>query len=176
MSEQAKLEQNFVRVVGGITLTALRAELEEQNFKNTGKLIKSLRYETESDNLSTVIRFFFQDYGQYINEGVPASSYKFGGGSKPTSEMVQQLMKWVVDKLPVGSEKALGVAIAIIKTYKKQGYVTDNSVKFSKNGYRRNFVKRALKRIDANVRTRIIALIGSIYGYLFKDAIKQLSF
>jgi hypothetical protein len=175
MNDIQKLERDFIRVVGGITLTALRAELEEQGFKNTGKLIKSLRYESESDNLSTVIRFFFQEYGKFVDEGVPASSYKFGGGNKPKSKAVEELIKWAVEKLGIGTQKALGVAIAIIKTYKKQGYVTNNSLKFSKNGHRRNFIKRALKRINNNVRTRIIALIGATFGYLFQDAIKQLS-
>jgi hypothetical protein len=122
----------------------LTDEFVGQGHRDTGKFEKSIEYDILTNVDTIEIVFSYLKYGIFLEKGVSSNKIPFGGGAskKATSLYIEALKNWAARK---GMLKPLSAAFAIAKMHKKEGMPTKGSVKFSKNGRRRNFQSFTLK-------------------------------
>jgi hypothetical protein len=143
--QQAVIEfiKNF-GTVADMILADVVQEIEAQGHKATGKLVQSVRQETQKllDGIGSDLSFL--SYGGIVNSGVSASRVPFsiGKGRGGTSKFIQALMNWVRFKnIAGGLDKDIRRAtFAIARNMKKEGIPTQGAFRFSANGRRIGFI------------------------------------
>lgn len=125
-----------------------RAELAAQGHRATGKGIASLEGLVTSDNLEKLVGVIMaNDYLIPVDTGVPASRVPFGSGSPGgNSKYIQGLLDWVgVIKPGLAEKKKISFVFAIARAHKREGIPTRASVRFARNGRRKNWIKFGLE-------------------------------
>lgn len=89
-----------------------------------------------------------EDYGLKVDQGQSAAEVR-AMMSNPIQrkEAIAGLTKWVLQKLKAPRDKAVGIAIAILKTASKTGFPTPGSKRFSRNGKRTEFLTDAINKV-----------------------------
>ena len=130
----------------GILKKAIKKELKDQGHRNTGKLEQSIHSVAKVENGEVLLEGFASYYAKYINSGVPASSISF-----------KQFPFYVDYFMSKGySEKdAKRFAGATIKKAMTEGTPTNGSMRFSKNGRRRDFVQTVATQTDAQINKTV---------------------
>ena len=135
------------------------AEIKAQGHNLTGKLIKSVSFKIEYTPQGIAILFFMEDYGAILNKGVKANRIPFtvGSGAKK-SKYIDGLKRYAQLRFFVDEKKALQIAFAIAHAHKRDGMPTKKSFRFSKTGYRTNFIEDAIGRASE----RILKLLSTL--------------
>lgn len=81
------------------------------------KLSNSIKAEISGGALSD-IEIQSEDYGAYLNKGIPDVPFSPGSGEKKPSEYIKGLTRWVTMKFGVGGIKAKKIAFAIANSQK----------------------------------------------------------
>ena len=94
-------------------------------FSSTGALIESFEHEVKQTAESTIINFSTNDYGIYLNDGIPPERIPYtppppkrGGKSK----YIQGLIRWAKLKFRYDEKRARNVAFAVARKHKQKGY------------------------------------------------------
>lgn len=82
------------------------------------KLSNSIKAEISGGALSD-IEIQSEDYGAYLNKGIPDVPFSPGSGEKKPSEYIKGLTRWVTMKFGVGGIKAKKIAFAIANSQKR---------------------------------------------------------
>lgn len=149
-------------------------ELQAQGHHLTGALENSIQYEikVEPGQISAVMTA--NDYGIFVEFGVPAGRIPFGGnkgkgGGK--SKYIQGLVRFFELKGLSGRE-ALGAAFATAHKHKREGMPTRSSYAFSSNNRRTGFIRNTLEQYLPEL-TEIIGLeSGFIVDLVIADTIR----
>lgn len=132
--------------VGKALVDEIRQQIILQGHYLTGKLSKSVSYDTTLTIDGAIISFYIEEYGLPLNTGVIASRIPYGRVTKAkVSKYIQGLKSYAKARFRVTDKQALGIAFAIAKTHAKQGMPTFNSFKFSKTFERTGFIEDAIQ-------------------------------
>lgn len=136
-------------------------ELIAQGHDNTGKLINTMRYETNGVDTADI---YFQDYAKFVDSGIRAG--------KRVS--VYALMEWVEQKgIALGEKNIKNAAFAIRRKIEQEGSPTRNAFRFSQNGRRTGFIQVVIDENAKNLVNLIRNEIGRFGSAFFDDVIKR---
>lgn len=146
------LESAMSKFVG-----TLRGSLEDQGHVNTGRLSRSIQYKIEKGAGVVTATIEAEDYGVFVEFGVPASSIPYnpgrrGGGG--TSRYIEGLIRYFRQKGEPERE-AMRAAFATARVHAREGMPTNASARFSRTGERTGFAKTALEN-DLDTIARIL--------------------
>ena len=121
-----ELLERDLRRAGNLLIGKSIEELKDQGHVNTGKGIKSLRYEIVQTGNSLELLVKGERYLVYLSEG-----------TKPHFPPIAEILKWVKQRNIGGTPKeSKRAAWAIATKISKKGTPLSGSFKFSKNGRR----------------------------------------
>lgn len=147
-------------------------ELRQQGHVLTGALVESLEAQYEETAKGFILRFLANDYGGVLNNGIEPQNVPFREGSGvKTSKVVQGLIGYVEKRMGLKGKRALGVAFAILKKWKKEGMPTQNSYKFSRNGRRKYWIDTVEKDSQDAIREYVESFIEEEIKILFTNYI-----
>lgn len=164
------------KILGDYLVLKLGQELRSQGHSLTGDLIASLEYRVRSFAGRMVVEFLANDYGAYLNTGVPASRIPYtlrGRRRGGTSLYIQGLIRYVERRMGLRGREAVGVAFAIARAHKREGMPTRASYRFSRNGRRTGWVDVILKQEEAEIERQVREFVGRELDILFSNFIKQ---
>ena len=148
-----------LEILGSFIVDKLRKELLEQGHRSTGKLIDTMRYEINKKGSDYEIIIYAKDYAKIVDQG-------FGPGKFVN---VFALAEWVEQKGIASGEKDIkSAAFAIRQNIFKQGMPTNNSINFSNNGRRTDFIGAVM---EANQK----AIVNDLFKIFSESAIFTLS-
>lgn len=129
----------------------IRAELEAQGHVLTGKLRDSIDFEIEQKPNLIRALLYMEDYGESIDQGIPAANIPFSGvGGGGTSQYIQGLFSfWLLKGL--SSDEALSAAFATANKQKQEGMPTRDSFFHSSNGRRTGFFSDTLLELEDEI-------------------------
>ena len=121
----------------------IRAELEAQGHKLSGKLIESVTFTIEQQGTSYVANMYMEGYGLILETGVPANRIPFGRktGAK-ISKYIQALIGYFQKRGFGGESKSMAFRTA--RAQKREGMPTRASYRFSRNGRRTGAIRETL--------------------------------
>ncbi len=152
------IEQQL-EILGAFIVDKLRKELLEQGHRSTGKLMDTMRHEVKKLGSGYEIVIYAKDYAKIVDQG-------FGPGKMVN---VFALAEWVEQKgIATGEKEIKSAAFAIRQNIFKQGMPTNNSLNFTSNGRRTNFIGAV---IEANQK----AIVSDLFKVFSKNAIFTLS-
>jgi len=122
--ESKKELERFAKYV----IQQARSNLTKEGKSNTGSLYKSLKYKPEVEKGAMLVRFFMEDYGEFVDQGVkgkspsslpegskwsgiqkaPRSPFKFGTRSGKKGGLTKAINKWTKQKGIKGRDKKTG--------------------------------------------------------------------
>ncbi len=138
-------------IIGEYIVKQLVTVLDEQGHRNTGKLQDTMRHEVKSVGGGFQIVIYAEDYGKYVDKGIPAGVWVNVGA----------LRKWVEQKgIATGDREVKQVAFLIGRKIFQEGSPTKGSLKFSKTGKRDEFIKVML---DANAE-KIFNMVLDVFA------------
>lgn len=164
------------KILGDYLILKLGQELKEQGHNLTGDLIASLEYRVRSFAGRMVVEFLSNDYGAYLNTGVPASRIPYTPGGKRRggkSQYIQGLIRYVERRMGLRGREAVGVAFAIARAHKREGMPTRASFRFSSNQRRTGWVDVILKQEEQEIEGQVRDFVGRELEILFTNFIKQ---
>lgn len=141
MSENQAIQEFYkdYDLIGFSIVQDLVQELEGQNHKASGNLIRSIIATTQQtlDGVESSISNL--SYGKTLNDGIPAGKIpKYGA---EYGNLLFSLVKWIrLKKLAFGADKAYRFAKNIINKAQTTGFPTPGSYKFSRNGRRKGWI------------------------------------
>jgi hypothetical protein len=145
---------------------ALAAELERQNHRLTGALIESFEAQIKETANTTIINFFMNNYGVFLNDGIPPERIPYsptppnrGGKSK----YIQGLIRWAKIKFRYDEKRARSVAFAVARKHKKRGYPLTA----------KGFINIALKAEEETINKFIIDYTTAILEEFIKSFDKK---
>ena len=138
---------------------AIKKELRDQGHRNTGNLENSFASEVRIEGGEVRLIGTSALYSRFLNDGVPASSISF----KQFPFYVEYFLSKGFDE-----KKAKAFAAASIrKSMSGDGMPTKTSVRFSKNGRRRDFIgaveDEAGDLMDKSVSEAIDIIVDRVY-------------
>jgi hypothetical protein len=143
MTEREAIKQFALSfdTIGKTITNFMLSELIQQGHKATGKLAESIEHETQTllDGLTTTVSYL--DYGQTVNDGVPANKIPIGK-SFEAFKFLTEIMNWVRFKGFAGTldKDIKRVSKFIVRKMAIEGIPTKNSFNFSNNGRRTRWV------------------------------------
>ncbi len=161
--------EELIKLLSEYLIRQFDEQLKMQGHVLTGKLNKSIEAKAIKTAQGFDLVFFAENYGGFLNEGVPAERipYRQGVYSKGgTSLYIQGLIAYVKRRMFLTGKEAVSVAFAIAATHRKEGMPTKNSYKYSSNGLR-------LKWVDTVVEESTEFIEKSIERF-FEDRIEAL--
>jgi len=164
------------KILGEYLVIKLGQELREQGHSLTGALIESLEYRVRSFAGRMVVEFLSNDYGAYLNAGVPASRIPYTAGGKRRggkSLYIQGLIRYVERRMGLRGREAVGVAFAIARAHKREGMPTRGSYQYSRNGRRTGWVDVILKQEEQEIERQVREFVGREMEILISNFIKQ---
>lgn len=163
-------------ILGQFLVLKLGKELADQGHRLTGSLIESLEYKVREKTAGVVVEFFVNEYGVYLNNGIPASRIPYTPGGKRrggTSQYIQALIRYVERRMGLRGKEATGVAFAIARAHKREGMPTRGSFRYSKNGRRTGWVDAVLAEQAGVIDEMITEFMGRELNTLISNFIKQ---
>lgn len=164
-------------LLSGYILRNLKDEFEAQGHKLTGAFENSLTYQVKDSVTKIEIDVLGNDYGKYVNTGVPSNKIPFSGTKKGrggTSKYIQGLIRFVQLRTGKNAKEAIGIAFAIAKAHKRDGMPTRGSYKHSQNSRRTDFVNFVLNDKEENVGELIEDYVKSEIELLIQNYVKTL--
>lgn len=159
MNLAAEIQQDIVRAVRSALeelISDFQDELRQQGHVLTGNLVNSMELSLIEGKDQIIGTISFQDYGAFVERGVPASRIPFSGssGRGGTSKYIQGLIRFFQIKGLSGNE-AIRAAFATANKHKREGMPTRASYRFSSNGARTGFITRRLAQAEPRIIARI---------------------
>ncbi len=112
-----------------------KEEVVLQGHSLTGALEDSVRIEYDGVQITVSVK----DYVKWVNEGFPASS--------ATMKQLPFVIEYVEQRMGKRGKEAVGIAVAIIKTWQREGGMpTKASSRFSSNSKRTELVEDAYEK------------------------------
>jgi len=149
-------------------ISALSEELIAQGHRNTGALIKSFEGRVRPDKLG--VEIWGEEYAHYLNKGVRASvvrnrMYSGNRGRGGTSDYIKGLIAYFEQK---GAADPKAAAFATANMHRKGGMPTNRSIRFSRTGARRGFIKFALSKNKQQIDKELLDLTAGPQSKLDK--------
>lgn len=163
-------------ILGDYLVQRLGRELRDQGHSLTGDLIQSLEYKVRENATGVGIDFLANQYGEYLNTGVPASRipYKPGGPKRGgTSKYIQALIRYVERRMGLRGKEATGVAFAIARRHSREGMPTRASYRFSKNSRRTGWVDVVIENETEKIEQTVTEFVGRELEALFFKFVTQ---
>jgi hypothetical protein len=170
--DKSTFEASLVFVVRN----ALIFNLQEQGHTFTGRLEKSIRVEIKYEGGDLLVEVYMESYGLIVDAGINPQNIPFGNsnGTAETSDFIQALYRYAIEKIGVGTEEALKVAFKIARAQKRDGNPTTGSLRFSKTGKRTGFIKTSLEDLQNNKIPAIIyQTIKETFSYLLLEVYSE---
>lgn len=142
--------ENLKTVVNELIETSIaqmKEQIEQQGHNATKALSNNITAKSEktSDGIEIKVEMFL--YGAYVNKGVSAARFRFGGQAH-----IDSLVEWAkVKGIKVTDGNYESFAWAVVKKHKKEGMPTKSSYSFSNNGKRLGFVDDAAVAVSVIV-------------------------
>lgn len=158
MTEQEAIKQFALSFdqIGQTISNFMLQELLNQGHKATGKLAESIEHETQTllDGLTTTISYL--DYGNTVNDGVPATKIPIGK-SFEAFKFLTDIMNWVRFKGFAGTndKDIKRVARNIVRKMSIEGIPTKNSYNFSSNGRRTRWVDYTIESKERYINEQV---------------------
>lgn len=154
----------------------LQTELQRQGHRLTGSLERSLQYEITRQGNQVVAVMTANDYGVYVEFGVPASRIPYGGkrrgsGGGSKSKYIQGLVRFF-ELRGVRGEEALRAAFATARKHKREGIPTRSSYAFSENGRRTGFVRATLDQYLPKITDIVEREAGIVVDLVIAETIR----
>lgn len=178
MTQQAAIKtfyKNFDRI-GKFLVRLLVKELKEQGHNLTGELVSSVIYEVDEILSATEIAIKHNDYGHYLNKGVPKSRIPFSAAkrrrrrtssarSNKKSKYIEALINWVkLAGFTSGlDEDVKSTAFAIANKHAKFGnpipyqHLSSRAKSISRNGRRRKWLDWTIKTYAKDLKVKVTA-------------------
>ncbi len=130
------LAKSALERVGAHLQKQLRAELLAQSHRATGALIRSIEYDVRLVGITAALVMQYNFYGRFLNNGIPANRIPYTRGSGAgKSKLIEALVDWALQKrIKRDRKEATSFAHAVAQKWKKTGYPSPDSKKYSKNG------------------------------------------
>lgn len=146
-------------------ISALSEELIAQGHRNTGALIKSFEGRVRPDKLG--VEIWGEKYAYYIDKGVKANRipYTKGRGRGGKSKYIQALIEYFRQK---GAADPKAAAFATANMHRKGGMPTNRSIRFSRTGARRGFIKFAFSKNKEQIDKELLDLTAGEQSKLDK--------
>lgn len=145
---------------------ALAAELDRQNHKLTGALVQSFEYKIKETAESTTIQFLMNNYGVFLNDGVPPNRIPYTppppvrGG---TSKYIQGLIRWAKLKFRYDEKRARSMAFAVARKHKQFGFPLTQ----------RGFINNTLKQEEETIERFVEDYIEIAFEEFFKSFLED---
>ena len=154
----------------------LQKELQQQGHRLTGALENSLQYEVRTEGNQVIAVMTANDYGVYVEFGVPASRIPYGGNRRGgsgggKSKYIQGLVRFFELRGVHGLE-ALSAAFATARKHKREGMPTRSSYAFSENGRRTGFVRATLDRYLPQITDIVEREAGFVVDLVIAETIR----
>lgn len=165
--------RNFDRI-GKFLVRLLVKELKAQGHNLTGELVSSVIHEVDEILSATEIAIKHNDYGDYLNKGVPRSRIPFSlakkrrrrsssANSNKTSKYIEALINWIkIAGFTSGLEKDVrSTAFAIATKHAKFGnpipyqHLSSRAKSISKNGRRRKWLDWTIKTYAKDLKIKV---------------------
>lgn len=153
-----------------------KENLTAQGHVLTGKLRDSVTYEIERTSASVIGRVFIEDYGVYIEYGVPANRIPYSGRGKGRAAKSQYIegLKIYFRTRGLAESEATRAAFATAEKHRQTGMPTPNSRSFSSTGRRVGFAKEATDEVLPKIVEMFQSGFGNRmtvqFGEVFKSA------
>jgi len=159
MSIAAEIQKDIVTAVRSALeglISDFQDELRQQGHVLTGSLVNSMELRIVEGKDQVIGTISFQDYGAFVERGVPAPRIPFSrsSGRGGTSKYIQGLIRFFQIKGLPGNE-AIRAAFATANKHKREGMPTRASYRFSSNGARTGFVTRRLAQAEPRIVARV---------------------
>lgn len=166
------LTQDIDKVVDFLT-DIQRAKLIEQGHKLTGKLSKSIDVRSRLFVDGILFEGSLFDYGLVLNEGIKASRIPVTIGSGATSnKMISGLVQFAkLRRIATTYKGRLSFAFAVVKKWKKEGFPTKASSRFSKTGRRTGWLDEVLSS-DATLK-KMNELLSTAFEGDFEEKVDK---
>lgn len=170
------LDQSFAAVIREVMTdlrTKLRASQDEQGHTLTGRLRDSIDYDIQTGNGVITARMEMENYGVFVEFGVPANRIPFSGrtGRGGTSQYIQGLISFF-EKRGLSGREAVGAAFATAHVHAREGMPSRASSRFSKTGERTGFIKTVLQDEIKGISEKIEKEFGFKIEFLFGENFK----
>lgn len=169
------LDSRLGETIGEYLVLKLGQELRDQGHNLTGALISSLEYKVRATALTVTVDFLSNNYGEYLNAGVPASRIPYTpGGTRRggSSKYIGALIRYVERRMGLRGREAVGVAFAIARAHKREGMPTRASYRFSRNNRRTGWVDAVLKQESVQVDEMVQDFVGRQLEILITEFVK----
>lgn len=171
------LDSSFITVVADV-MTDLRGSLRKsqdaQGHTLTGKLRDSIDYEIQSGPGVISAKMYMEDYGVYVEFGVPASRIPYTPGTRGnggTSQYIQALINFF-ELRGLSGREAIGAAFGTANIHAREGMPTRRSARFSSTGERTGFIKTAIEDNITKISDKIEKEFGIRIEFLFAENFK----
>lgn len=162
-----------IRLAMEAVKAGLIKELRDQGHRLTGALENSIRYEVKREGNTITAVMVGNDYGLYVEFGVPASRIPYSGrsGRGGKSKYIQGLVRFFELKGLRGQE-ALSAAFATAAVHRKEGMPSRGSFAFSSNNRRTGFVRNTLDKYLPLITDIISDEAGRVVDLTIADTIR----
>ncbi len=157
--------------LSALLITRFKEELRGQGHSLTGKLEESIQAATYQLADRFILSFSAENYGGYLNEGVPAERIPFGRrktGAR-TSLFIQALIVYVQRRMNLVGKEAVGVAFAIAHVQKEKGMPTPGSYRYAQNNRRTKWVDTVVTASEAEIVEIYESFFETTVEALFKN-------
>lgn len=133
--------------MAGVLIEATKKEWRDQGKVSSGKALRTIGQRSRVTSRSIIREILVEDYMEYQDRGVKPENIPFTLGSGATSSLVVKgVMNWIRKNLSVPEAERLGVAFAIIQSWKaNRGMPSEGSVAFSSNGRVLNWSRHSIE-------------------------------
>lgn len=158
---QAELIRVTEKTLEGL-ISEFQDELKNQGHVLTGRLYNSMEFKISASENEIIGTIFFEDYGTFVETGVPANRIPFSGtsGRGGTSKYIQGLIRFFQLRGVAGAE-AIRAAFATAQKHKREGMPTRASSRFSKTGERTGFINRRLQSAEPRILAAFQETVGN---------------
>jgi len=150
-------------------------ELHAQGHHLTGALERSIQYEVRREAGRVTAIMTANDYGIFMEFGVPASRIPYGGkrrgGGGGKSKYIQGLVRFF-ELRGVHGREALSAAFATARKQKREGMPTRGSYAFSSNNRRTGFVRNTLEQYLPKITEIVGREAGAVVDLVIAETIK----
>lgn len=178
MNLSQQFDKDLIKVVEEILkelIAEFQDELRQQGHVLTGKLINSMSFRVDEFSSQIIGVIEFEDYGRFVDTGVPASHIPFSGrsGKGGTSKYIEGLIRFFKLRGLSGRE-AKQAAFATANKHRREGMPTLASRRFSQNGDRKGFINKRLQKAEPRILVQFEQIAGDKLEVRVLEVFRQL--
>lgn len=152
--------------------TQLIAEIRSQKHSLTGTLENSITYEVQAQGFEDYVgRLFAEDYGRYVDTGVPSNRIPFtpGSGAQSSKYIAGLIAYWKARGL--ADKDALRASFALANIHKKEGIPNSYSLKIAnpRTGFLTNTIENKIPDITARLDKAASIYVENLYTEIIKQ-------